>query len=109
MLNCENIYRVSILDVVFKLNRKLNLYIDLVAETLDDNKMIINARYYFTDKAKYFAYNELIDILNKFNIEIDNDNFLNSLAQLKGKNVYLLKIPDYENKYQVFKDYNSIN
>ena len=109
MLNCENIYRVSILDVVFKLNKNYTPYIVLSAETLDENKMRIDACYYFTGRAKYFSYNELIDILNKFNIEVEDDNLFNSLMKLKGKKAYLLKIPDYENKYQVLKDYNEVN
>ena len=62
MLNCENIYRVSILDVVFKLNKNYTPYIVLSAETLDENKMRIDACYYFTGRAKYFSYNELIDM-----------------------------------------------
>lgn len=109
MLNCENIYRVSILDVVFKLNKNYTPYIVLSAETLDENKMRIDACYYFTGRAKYFSYNELIDILNSFNIEVKDDKILDSLMKLKGKKVYLLKIPDYENKYQVLKDYNEVN
>ena len=71
--------------------------------------MRIDACYYFAGRAKYFSYNELIDLLNKFNIEVEDDNLFNSLMKLKGKKVYLLKIPDYENKYQVLKDYNEVN
>ena len=52
---------------------------------------------------------KLIDILNSFNIEVEYDKILDSLMKLKGKKVYLLKIPDYENKYQVLKDYNEVN
>ena len=51
----------------------------------------------------------IIDILNSFNIEVEDDKILDSLMKLKGKKVYLLKIPDYENKYQVLKDYNEVN
>lgn len=105
MLNCETLYRVTILDVVFKINENYTPYIDLIAETLDENKMRIDACYYFAGRAKYFSYNELTDILNKFDIEVKEDNILKSLEQLKGKEVYLLKVPNYENKYQVLKDY----
>lgn len=105
MLNCETLYRVTIQDVVFKINRNCTPYIDLITETLDDNKIRIDACYYFTNKSKYFSYNELTDILNKFDIEVKEDNIFKSLEQLKGKEVYLLKVPNYENKYQVLKDY----
>ena len=71
--------------------------------------MRIDACYYFAGRAKYFSYNELIDILNSFNIEVEYDKILDSLMKLKGKKVYLLKIPDYEDKYQVLKDYNEVN
>lgn len=109
MLNCENIYKVSILDVDFKLNKSYTPYINIMAETLDKNKMKINVCYYFSSRAKYFSYNELVNILNGFNIKFEDDNIFDSLEELIGKKVYLLKIPNYENKYQVFKDYNDID
>lgn len=102
-LNNELVYRVSIKDIGFKLSRNYTPYIDVVTETLDDNRLIINSSYYFTNKSKYISYNQLVDILNKFDIKIDEDNILNSLTLLKGKEVYLIE--EYENKYQILKDY----
>lgn len=99
------VYRVSIKDVVFKLSRNYTPYIDIVAETLDENKLTISSSYYFTNKSKFISYNQLIDILNRFNIKVDEDNILNSLNLLKDKEVYLMEVPEYENKYQVLKDY----
>ena len=102
-VNNKVVYRVTIKDIIFKLSRNYTPYIDIVAETLDDNKLTINSSYYFTNKSKYISYNQLIDILNKFDIKVDEDNILNSLTLLKGKEVYLIE--EFENKYQIFKDY----
>ena len=106
MFNCKEIYRVTIEDVVFKLNKAHSPYIDLITKTLDEKELTINVSYYFTTKAKFFSYSELNDILDSFGIELNEDNIFDSLNQLIGKNVYLLRVPEYENKYQVFKDYN---
>ena len=106
MFNCKEIYRVTIEDVVFKLNKAHSPYIDLITKTLDEKELTINVSYYFTTKAKFFSYSELNDILDSFGIELNEDDIFDSLNQLIGKNVYLLRVPEYENKDQVFKDYN---
>lgn len=106
MYECKELYRVTIEDVVLKLNRAHTPYINLITKTLDKNQLTINVNYFFTSKAKYFSYSELVNILKSFDIEIDEENILESLYQLIGKSVYLLRVPEYENKYQVFKDYN---
>lgn len=102
-LNNEAVYRVTIKDIIFKLSRNYTPYIDIVTETLDDNKLVINSSYYFTNKSKYISYNQLVDILNKFDIKINEDDILNSLKFLIGKEVYLIE--ECENKYQILKDY----
>lgn len=109
MSESKTIFKATILDVVFKVSRNHTPFIDLVAETTDENKEKIDACYYFTDRSKYFSYRELTEVLNDFDIDVDEDNFLNSLVQLKGKEVYLIEMPTYENKYRVFKDYKDIN
>ena len=38
----EIIYRVSIKDITFNLSRNYTPYIDIVTETIDENKLIIN-------------------------------------------------------------------
>ena len=105
----EIIYRVSIKDITFNLSRNYTPYIDIVTETIDENKLIINLSYFFTNKSKYISYIQLISILNKFNIEVGEDNIFDSLTLLKGKTVYLME--EYDNKYKILKDYkdSSIN
>lgn len=105
----KTIFKATILGVVFKLSRNHTPFIDLVAVTTDGSKEMIDVCYYFADRSKYFSYKELTEVLNDFDIEFDEDNILNSLVQLKGKEVYLMEMPKYENKYRVLKDYKDIN
>ena len=105
----QTIYKATILDVVFKVSRNHTPFIDLIAETTDGIKERIDACYYFADRSKYFSYKELTEVLNDFDIEVDEENILNSLTQLKGKEAYLIEMPKYENKYRVLKDYRDIN
>lgn len=106
-LNNEVVYRVTIKDIIFKLSRNYTPYVDIITETLDDNKLTISSSYYFTNKSKYISYNQLVDLLNKFDIQIDEDDILKSLNLLKGKEVYLIE--EFENKYQILKDYKENN
>lgn len=108
-MDSETIYKATILDVVFKISRNHTPFIDLIAETDDDSKRKIDACYYFADRSKYFSYKELTKILNDFDIEVDEENILNSLVHLKGKEIYLIEMPKYENKYRISKYYKDIN
>ena len=49
MFNCKEIYRVTIEDVVFKLNKAHSPYIDLITKTLDEKELTINVSYYFIE------------------------------------------------------------
>ena len=82
-------------------------YIAIITKVLNSSSVdSIRARYNFSKRDKEFAYNELLNLLDYYDIKLNRKNILESLNQLIGKNVYLLRVPEYENKYQVFKDYN---
>lgn len=99
------IYKVCITDITVKLCRNYTPYIEIKTETLDSNYEVMKSLYYFSNKAKYFSYKELTNLLNMFNIETDEEHFFNSLNQLIGKEVYLTEMPNIETKYQIYVDY----
>lgn len=104
MQNNDVIYNGIIKEISFKLCRNYTPYIEIIVETLDVNKVLISSCYHFTDKSKYLSYNELSNLLEYFDIEI-KDDILISLNSLIGKEVYLIKNPDFESKYKILKDY----
>lgn len=104
MKNSDVIYNGIIKDINFKLCRNYTPYIEILVETLDVNKALISSCYYFTGKSKYLSYNELSNLLEYFDIKVE-DEILSSLNSLIGKEVYLIKNPDFESKYKILKDY----
>ena len=105
----EAVYEVAIVDVACRISRNCTMFIDLIAETSDAEKIV--ARYYFTDKSKYYSYKELTKLLKDFYIFYDDDNILDGLMQLKGKEVYFIETPlkNYVYSYHVLKDIKDIN
>ena len=92
----KEIYKVVLTDVHLGLNNNFTPYVELKFETSDNNKLNLRSKYYFTNKAKYFAYKELSDLLEAFDIKTDTDSIFDDLKYLIGAEMYLVKTKKLE-------------
>lgn len=103
--NMKEIYKVVLTDVHLGLNNNFTPYVELKFETRDNNKLNLRSKYYFTNKAKYFAYKELSDLLEAFDIKTATDCIFDDLKYLIGGEMYLVKTKKLEFQYNILIDY----
>lgn len=76
-------------------------YIAIITKVLNSSSVdSIRARYNFSKRDKEFAYNELLNLLDYYDIKLNRKNILESLNQLIGIKCLLLRTQENHERYR---------